>query len=290
MDRRHFLKSAGVLVGAFGTPNLLAACAAGGGSGIPEGEAELNPIIATYEVLTGGPRQVLFGLRTLDNVEVPESEVTVFLRDDAGEEVLGGPFETEYVVAPGTQLGLYRVEVEFDEPGAPQLVVVEGDRFGFTALNVVTPEQSQAPVPGAAATIVATPTEKQDLGYERICTQDPPCGMHEVSLDEAVEAGRPVMLVFATPEFCQTVVCGPVVETADKVRGGGDWGDVAWIHCEIYSHKKGDQLVLGKPVQRWNLPTEPWVFSIDAEGAIVDRLDGPMVEADIERLASDLSA
>lgn len=290
MDRRLFLKSAGVLFGAVGAPSVLAACGSGGSSGIPEGEAQLNPVIATYEVLIGGPRQVLFGLRTLDNVEVPEAEVTVFLRDEAGDEMLAGPLQTEYVVAPGTQLGLYRVEVEFDEPGTPELVAVEGDRYGATALRVVTPESSQAPVPGTAATAVATPTDTEKAGYERICTQDPPCGMHEVSLDEAVDGGRPVMLVFATPEFCQTAVCGPVVETADKVRTGGQWGDTAWIHVEIYSKVSGGQRVLGEPVKQWNLPTEPWLFSIDSSGKIADRLDGPMVEDDVARLATSITA
>lgn len=91
-----------------------------------EGEAELNPVVATFEVLTGGTRSVLFGLRTLDNVDVPESEVTVYLRDETGSEVIAGPLETEYVVAPGTEMGLYRVDLSLEEPGEPQLVAVEG--------------------------------------------------------------------------------------------------------------------------------------------------------------------
>lgn len=297
MERRRFLQRSALIAGAVAVPGALAACGEGGGepgaseaSATPaafEGEPQLNPVIATFEVLTGEARSVLFGLRTLDNVEVPESEVTVYLRDETGSEVIAGPFETEYVVAPGTEIGLYRVELSLAEAGKPQLVAVEGDRYGATNINVVTPETSQAPAPGKAATAVATPTTAKALGYSRICTQDPPCGMHEISLDAALKSKRPVMLIFATPAFCQTVVCGPAVGTVDEVRGGGEWGETAWIHCEIYTDQGQ---TLGRPVKQWNLPTEPWLFSIDAKGTITDRLDGPMVTEDIERMATGLTA
>lgn len=293
MDRRQFLRHSGIALTALGVGGGLAACAQGGDqatAAIPDGPPELSATVAMFEVLTGTPQTVLFGLRTIDNVEVPEGEVSVFVRDESGEEILQGPLSTEYVEAPGTGLGLYRVELEFDEPGNPQLVAVHGDRYGAAALRVVEPENSAAPVPGQDAQIVATPTQDTPLGYESICTADPPCGMHEMSLEEAAAAGRPVMLAFATPEFCQTVVCGPAVETIDGVRSDGDWGDTAWIHVEIYSKYDASAPELGEPVQQWNLPTEPWLFSIDSEGTIVSRLDGPMLPEDIEAMAQELTA
>lgn len=299
MERRTFLQRSALIAGAVGVPGLLAACGQGEGEGNPgatatpavfEGQPELNPVVATFEVLTGAPRSVLFGLRTLDNVEVPESDVTVYLRDETGRQILGGPYDTEYVVAPGTQIGLYRVELTFDTPGKPQLVAVEGDRYGATNITVATPETSQAPAPGTKATAVPTPTPDKPLGYTKICTQDPPCDMHEMSLDTALKDKRPVMLIFATPEFCQTVVCGPAVATVDDVRNSGDWGDTAWIHVEIYSKTAGATPTLGPPVKQWNLPSEPWLFSVGRNGQIVDRLDGPMVTSDIERMATGLTA
>ena len=304
MDRRSFLTRSALLAAAVGVPGALAAC--GGGAGdtpggatetggaaagaIPDGPAELSPAIATYELLTGEPQTLLFGLRDLDNVEIADAEVEVYLRDETGEKILAGPLPTEYLTAPGTGLGLYRVELDLDEPGNPELVAVEGDRYGAANLNVATPENATAPVPGQKATAVATPVEGEDLGYSSICTQDPPCGMHEISLDEALKQQRPVMLIFATPEFCKTVVCGPAVETVDGVRTGGEWGETAWIHVEIYSKFEGNAPTLGDPVQAWKLPSEPWLFSIGADGKITDRLDGPMVTQDIESMASGLTA
>jgi hypothetical protein len=292
MDRRAFLRGSGIALGAVSMSGLLAACGDGGesaGAEIPEGEASLAPTIATFEFLTGASHKVPFGLRTLDNVEVRDADVTVFLRTQEGE-VIGGPFETTYSEATGTGLGLYVTEIGFDEAGTYELVAVEGDRYGTAAVPVVTPEQSKAPVPGQTAVVVATPTETDDLGYDSICTQDPPCGMHEVSLETALADGKPVMLIFATPEFCQTVVCGPAVGTVDKVRQDGDWGDTVWIHTEIYSHYDANNPELGKPVKEWNLPTEPWLFSINSDGEIVDRLDGPMLPDMVQDLATGLTA
>lgn len=270
-----------------GLSGTLAACA-GGGSGIPDGPAQLNVTITSFEFLTGPERPVPFAVRTLDNVELRDADVVVYLRDADGE-VLGGPFETRYTEAPGTGLGLYVVELAVSEPGPVEVVAVEGERYGATTINAVPPEESEVAAPGVVAPVVATPTTEDDRGYEKICTQDPPCDMHEVSLDEALEGGQPVMLLFATPEYCQTVVCGPAVEIVEGVRNDGDWGETAWIHCEIYSKVDGSELVTGEPVREWNLPSEPWLFAIDAQGEVASRLDGPMLPEMVSGMAEDIA-
>jgi hypothetical protein len=82
------------------------------------------------------------------------------------------------------------------------------------------------------------------------------------------------MLEFATPAFCMTAVCGPSVEVLDEVRTTRDWGDVAFIHMEIYSDAGQ---TLAEPVKEWGLPSEPWLFAIGPEGVIQARLDGPLL-------------
>jgi hypothetical protein len=286
MDRRDFLFSSSVLLGAASVTGSLAACS-GGGGGIPEGPAELNVTITTFEFLTGPERPVPFAVRTLDNVELRDAQVEVFLRNPDGS-MRGGPFPARYTEAPGTGLGLYVADLAIEEPGMVEVVAVEGARYGATTVNAVAPEDSRLPAPGVVAPVVATPTTQEARGYSTICTQEPPCDMHEVSLDEALEAGRPTMLLFATPAYCQTVVCGPAVETVDGVRTGADWGDVAWIHCEIYAEVNGEELVTGDPVLEWELPSEPWLFSINGEGEVAGRLDGPMLPDMITTLAQGI--
>ncbi|CAN5749617.1 thioredoxin family protein [soil metagenome] len=285
MHRRDFLRSSVLLAGTLGTAGTLVACSRSSG-GIPSGEATLVPQVASFEVLTGSNQIVPFGLRTLQNTEVPDADVSVFLRDLNGERI-GGPFPTEYTEEIDRALGLYIARLDLTEAGRLELVAVESDRYGTQAINVVAPQDSQVQVAGDEAVSVQTPTSDDKLGFAKLCTQEPPCGMHEVSLDAALKAGRPVMLLFATPAYCQTAVCGPATGTVDEIRASGDWGETAFIHCEIYSDQGQ---TVSRPVSRWKLPTEPWLFSVGADGMIAGRLDGPMLPSRVEAMAGEIAA
>ena len=110
--------------------------------------------------------------------------------------------------------------------------------------------------------------------------------MHEVDFADVV-GKKPVVITFATPAFCESRVCGPTVEVIDGVRT--DYDDVTFIHCEIFSD--AGQTV-GDPVTAWELPTEPWMFVIDADGTIVRRADGPLlvIADEVRALIDDVTA
>ena len=289
MDRRTFLR----LTAGAGAAGLLAACgggspasptpsssAAAGATTTPGAVAKVAPdaapvlsvISASFEQLTGR-RPFAFGIVGEDNVPVTDAAVELWAVPENGEPA--GPFPTQFHDVPGQPLGLYVTEVELTQEGVVSFVAVTEDgRAGSDAIQVASPETSQLPAPGTKAIKVATPTKKKDLGFEKICTLDPPCGMHQVSLDQALADGRPIALAFATPAFCETAVCGPSVGVLEEVRKQGGWGDVVFIHSEIYSDAGQ---TLGKPVEQWNLPSEPWLFTIGADGVIEDRTDGPLM-------------
>lgn len=291
MDRRTFLKTSGVALGTLTVGGLLGAC--GEGSGIPaavrEGEAAestWNVINASFELLTGESQRFAFALTDVaDNTPVELDDVEVYTREPGGE-VLGGPFPVEAYGAGDVGLPLYRTVIDVPEPGPIEVVAVSGDDYGASAINAVRPEDSAVPVPGEEAISVKTPTEENPEGVEELCTRNPPCTMHEVSLDDALDEGRPVMLMFATPAYCQTAVCGPGVDTLQEVQDSRDWGDVAFIHAEIFSDAG---VTVAEHVRAWELPSEPWLFSIDGEGRIVRRLDGPMIADEVEEVAAELA-
>ena len=303
MHRRSFLRTLGLSVGALGAGGLLAACSSNGNptagrspsptssaGSVPQGQPTLNVINASFETLTGEDRRFAFGVTTVDNEPVTEGPLEVYLADPEGR-VLAGPLTAEFHDQGGSALGVWLTSFDVPEPGIVQLVAVRDDDYGAAAVNVVTPEQAQAPVPGSQATSVPTPTTAEQLGFATICTADPPCGMHEVSLDTALAESRPAVLLFATPAFCQTAVCGPAVGTVDQTRQslGAAAADVAWIHCEVYTDQ-GQTLAPQLGEEGWGLPTEPWLFTIGADGVIRDRLDGPMVDVVVEDLARGLLA
>jgi hypothetical protein len=165
MDRRAFLKTSGVVLGALTSGGLLAACGDGGGiprvvedaagAGAPS-NATWNVINASYELLTGEQQRFAFALTTTDNTPVEDAEVEVYTRDIAGE-VLGGPYPVESYGATAVGLPLYRALIDVPEPGPIEIIAVAGGDFGASALNAVAPEDSIVPVPGQEAISVATP-------------------------------------------------------------------------------------------------------------------------------------
>lgn len=296
LDRRMFLRSVGLMVAG----GALAACGAGepaasgpeassqpsraAGAGddpgaaavarvAPDAEASLAVVAASFEYLADQPNPLVFGLFTLEQEPIENMAAQVSAIPPGGGEPLG-PWDAtpaQVDVPPG---GLYLAGPEFTSTGVYQVVVVTDDgRAGTVALDVRDAASSQLPAPGDQAPAVPTPTDARPRGYATLCTRTPePCGMHEVSLDEALRGDRPVVMLFATPAFCQTAVCGPTVDVLEQIRA--DYRDVTFIHCEIFSDEGA---TVGDPVAAWELPTEPWMFTIDPNGSIVRRADGPLL-------------
>lgn len=288
MDRRTFLSALGLVAGA----GAIGACAASsepaepaaGASTdplssalsrvAPEAEPTLSVVSANFELLTGDDQPFAFGLRDIENEPINDARVDVYVVGSNGEA--DEPHRATFQDVKGMPLGLYVVNIDLHEAGVAPLVAVTPDtnQAGTVALQVATPDSSALIAPGTDAPVSPTPTFDKPRGFDNVCTATPPCGMHDVSLDDALAARRPVMLTFATPAYCQTAVCGPSVEVIDSVRQRRQWGEAAWIHVEIYSD---DGQTLAKPVKQWDLPTEPWLFAIDREGVVVERRDGPLL-------------
>jgi hypothetical protein len=306
VTRRAVLRSLGLAAGAAGAGGLLAACsteeripAAAPGvdartpqaRGLPAGEPAFSVQNASYESLAGGNVRLNLVVTENDRTPIDDPDVTVWVRGVDGD-LVSGPHPTTYVpeVSPGVAIAVHQTLVPLPDPGFREIIAVSGDRYGVAAIEVTDPAQAEAPVPGSPATSTATPTEAAPLGYERICTDDPACGMHGESLDAVLAAGRPVLLLFATPAYCQTAVCAPAVTNLEAVRTARDWGDLAFVHVEVFpSQAAAGNLEVGEPVAAWRLPTEPWVFAIDRDGEITERMDGILLTDDMNRMAESLA-
>ncbi len=288
MDRRTFLSALGLVAGA----SAIGACARSPEPAEPAADASSDPlssalsrvapdaepmlsvVSANFELLTGDDQPFAFGLRDIDNEPINDADVDIYVVPPEGDA--DGPHRATFEDVKGMPLGLYVVNIDLRQAGVLPVVAVVDDtnEAGTLALQVATPGSSALIAPGTDAPVSRTPTVDKPLGFENVCTATPPCGMHDVSLHGALDAGRPIMLTFATPAYCQTAVCGPSVEVIDGVRQRRQWGETAWIHVEIYSD---DGQTLAKPVKQWDLPTEPWLFAIDRDGVVVERRDGPLL-------------
>jgi hypothetical protein len=138
---------------------------------------------------------------------------------------------------------------------------------------VLRPSQDKIPEVGQSMPKIKTDTlatAKGNIGS--IDTRNPPQpDMHSKSLDTLI-GKQPVALVIATPQLCQSRVCGPVVDLATQLRA--KYGNqMAFIHQEVYTDNDPNK-GLRTPLRELNLQTEPWLFVINKDGKITARLEG----------------
>jgi hypothetical protein len=141
---------------------------------------------------------------------------------------------------------------------------------------------AQPPRVGDKAPVIHTETRADVAGdLTKIDTRVPPLPeLHAADFADVV-GKKPVVLTFATPQLCQSKVCGPVVDVVAQVRANiGD--GVEFIHQEIYNGNDPNK-GFRKQVADWRLPTEPWTFVIGRDGRIADRFEGAFSAGELER-------
>ena len=170
---------------------------------------------------------------------------------------------------------VYAARVPFSKPGkyAVMAVTLVGGKpvAAPGELKVITPAEDKIPEVGDPAPKVTTDTLASAGGdAEAIDTRRPTSDMHANFADDLGK--KPVALVFATPQLCQSRVCGPVVDVGLQLRSR--YGDrVDFIHQEVYTDNDPNK-GLRKPLQEFNLQTEPWLFVVGKDGKITARLEG----------------
>ena len=151
---------------------------------------------------------------------------------------------------------------------------------GALDLNVKRPPA--APAVGAAAIPSRTPTLKTTGGnLAALTTATPPDrDLLRYSVADSVAQHKPFVLVFATPAFCRSRTCGPVVDVVQAVRRRFSGTDVRFIDVEIYTDNNPAS-GFNRWVKEWKLPTEPFIFLVGRDGRIKARFEGSVSVAEL---------
>lgn len=175
----------------------------------------------------------------------------------------------------------YPLRFTVDRPGNYVAVAdLDGRRLEATFL-VSAAEDVTVPQVGDPLPAIPTPTPEQSRGVDPLCTAEPQCPLHEPSLEEAMADGRPVALLISTPAFCQTAICGPVLDVLLDRRGEAP-DDLVILHAEVYTDERAEQLT--PVVQALQLSYEPALFVAGGDGLVTARLDN-IFDADEMRAA-----
>ncbi|HEX6702392.1 MAG TPA: hypothetical protein VF101_16815 [Gaiellaceae bacterium] len=198
-----------------------------------------------------------------------------FLRTTARLEPIGPPGKNE--AAAGDVTKIYVARLRIDRPGK-YLVLARpvGGAKRIGALGFLSVKsKSASPAVGARAYPSRTPTLASAHGdLARLTTSVPPDrALLRYSVAQSLTAHKPFVVVFATPKFCTSRTCGPVVDVVQAVSRRIHGRGIRFIHVEIY---KDNDPSLGRNewVRQWRLPTEPWVFLVGADGRIKAKFEG----------------
>lgn len=199
------------------------------------------------------------------------------------------------------EVGVYVTNVDFTAAGLWQVFIsgtvgdeeMEPAPFLFQVREAPLTPAIGSPAPKS---VQLTIDDVDDI--TEIDTSTPPNeGMHNMTIADAVTSGRPTVIVFATPAFCTSQICGPTKEIIDDLYP--TYSDrINFVHVEPYDVEKaraGDcplisDCALPFVYEDWGLATEPWVFTVDADGNIASKFEGVVGETELEESLQALLA
>jgi hypothetical protein len=310
---------------------LTGACTGGGGSSFaPSGAAEACPtspapdagameawsptsqdpsvypqIINPAGTIACGATRLMFSFLDDANTPVaaPDRSVEVALYDlGADPEAPVQTIDATFVWAIEDEVGVYIANADFPTSGtwgaefrtetpdtAPESIRVQFD---------VQPEGIGIGI-GDAAPASDTPTLADvDGDVSRISTDDEPVeAFYETSVADALAAGEPFVLAFATPKFCVSAQCGPTLDRLKPIAAAHP--DLTVINVEPYELEYVDgglqavltgdppNLTLAASAAEWGLAAEPWIFVVDGNGVVTASL---MLIFDDEELEAAIAA
>lgn len=251
------------------------------------------------------PDELLVGIRASTDPTVGDSRL-LFAVNEIGGERRGSPDEVVNIVAkpldqPSRSIeaeaefvwivpdvsGLYLADVPFDVPGLWEIkfTISTGETTEPFLMDIQAEPLTVAI--GEQAPRVKTPT-LADAPLEDLTTDDEPLeSLYESSLDDLLDNGRPTVVLFATPAFCTSAACGPLLDQTKALASTHPNAD--FIHIEVYEGfnkpgfaPDGDHLV--PAVVDFGLPSEPWIFVMDDTGTVIARIEGVLAEGELDAL------
>ena len=149
--------------------------------------------------------------------------------------------------------------------------------------NVLVVKEDSPPDVGDPAVASDTPTLSSTGGdTSTLTTRTPPDeSLLRYSVADSLEAKVPFVVTFATPKFCASRTCGPVVDVVEEVARRFEGENVRFIHVEVFEDNdpaKG----YNRWLREWKLRTEPWTFLVDRDGMIVARFEGTVSVDELE--------
>lgn len=242
----------------------------------------LRTVLASSDLSVGSNR-VVFALIDSNNAPVRAASATLALAHEQDARIVQkGEVEAGWSSWPAGPGGVFAAQIEFDQAGLwlAEVSPTDGAAEGELARLVLrVAEESSTPALGSPAPASLNRTASDVASLEELTSDiEPDPDLYSMTIAEALQAGKPLVVAFATPAFCTSATCGPQVDVVKELKESY-LEQANFIHVEVFDnpHEMRDDFTKGvvSPIfEEWGLPSEPWVFVIDAEGRVSAKFDG----------------
>ncbi len=171
--------------------------------------------------------------------------------------------------------GLYVASADFDRAGMWGVEVtgtVGGKPLDVARTRFPVKVKPDTPGIGSPAPRSRNLTARDVTDIKQIDSGATPNDMHDLTIADAIALGKPTVVVFATPGFCATQTCAPMVNEMQALKKSLN-GSASFVHVEIF--KDPATRTPFETVTEWRLTSEPWVFLIDKSGNVAAKFEGP---------------
>ncbi|HWI71179.1 MAG TPA: hypothetical protein VNT55_04430 [Baekduia sp.] len=265
-----------------------------------------GPVLApSVSVLEKGTDRIGFALFDTAGKQLSGAGVALYIGATDGSSARGPftarseslkvspQFESKQTATdPNSARAVYVADVPFKRNGKYAMLAIaqlDGRLVATKPIGIqVGGKKVVPPGVGDKAPLIHTLTPADVAGnVAKIDTRIPPAESLLKDDFADVFAKKPIVITFATPQLCQSRVCGPVVDVVAEVQAKvGD--KVSFIHQEVYADNdinKG----LRPQLQAYRLQTEPWTFVIDKNGVISTRFEGAFSPGELERAVAKVT-
>lgn len=278
LSRRGLLRAGFATGGTLAAATLLS-CSTDGETSTPTPSGPHHALLAAFpqsvpHIGAGVPSRLPYLISDAEGVPLAElTEPVVFNVTLDGETIL-----EDVSVEPRSESiprAYVPLAVTFPEPGIYDITAIYDGAGMDSQVQAYSPNEIGTPGVGEPLPPADTPTPERPLDVDPMCTRVPACPFHEIGLPDALATGKRVVLLVATPAYCQTAVCGPIVDNLMEVVG--DREDLVVIHTEVYANPKAvddiSRADLAPVPEAFDMVYEPALFVTDTSGTITDRAD-----------------
>jgi len=287
--------------------------------------SELSVAVASFDLAVGTERRLMAGVFTAERQLVIGGEVEftlVHLGDaDATAGAVDGRYPAQFIPVPGivpadfdpridtpqlstdTGAGVYSANVDLPFDGYWGLRVIATFEDGTVAegqqrflvgesQQVLAVGEPMPPIANFTIEDVAAGTIRPVALDSRAQNDDDPVPdehLHNTRITDALAAGKPLVVVVATPVYCVSRFCGPLIDVVSGLAN--EYGDsIAFVHLEVWEDFEAQQLnaAAAALIQTETGGNEPWIFVADSSGTVVARWDNVLDEQALRRVLDQL--